>query len=164
MPISPTVTLLRKPEVERRVGLKRSRIDELEREGKFPRRIPISNRAVAWSSAEIDEFIEARIAARDAEGLKSTAAPQTTRPTTTAESTSDQRPTAEKRERTRSTRKVASTRGKPGCAGSALRSGLAPRGATRSTTAHQLYTSILFGARESQAEHCAGQGSRASIS
>ncbi|MGH8238533.1 MAG: helix-turn-helix transcriptional regulator [Steroidobacteraceae bacterium] len=63
---SPT-SLLRKPEVSKRTGLSANRIDELEKAGRFPRRVRISDRAVGWSSNEIDAFVSARIAARDAQ-------------------------------------------------------------------------------------------------
>lgn len=51
---------LRLPEVEKRVGLKRSRIYELEKAGKFPARIRLSERASAWYAHEIDEWLAAR--------------------------------------------------------------------------------------------------------
>lgn len=57
--------LLRRPEVARRTGLSPNRIDELERAGRFPRRVKISDRAVAWAASEIDAFIRERIEARD---------------------------------------------------------------------------------------------------
>lgn len=58
--------LLRLPEVEARTGLKRSLIYRLESEGTFPRRVKLTERASAWVEAEVDAFIEARVAARDA--------------------------------------------------------------------------------------------------
>jgi prophage regulatory protein len=57
--------LLRKPEVARRTGLSPNRIDELEKVGRFPRRVPLSDRAVAWVESEIEGFIRGRIDARD---------------------------------------------------------------------------------------------------
>jgi prophage regulatory protein len=57
--------LLRRPEVARRTGLSPNRIDELERAGRFPRRVKISDRAVAWAATEIDAFIRERIEARN---------------------------------------------------------------------------------------------------
>ena len=60
-------TLLRRPEVSRRTGISPNRIDELERVGRFPRRVRISDRAVGWVSSEIDAFIRERIEARDAQ-------------------------------------------------------------------------------------------------
>lgn len=58
--------LLRRPTVRARTGLSDTRIDELEQVGEFPRRVLISARAIGWVSSEIDQFIRARIAARDA--------------------------------------------------------------------------------------------------
>jgi prophage regulatory protein len=59
---------LRWPEVERRAGLGQTRIYELEKHGRFPKRIKISDRAVAWLESEIDEWLEARAAAKAAMG------------------------------------------------------------------------------------------------
>lgn len=60
--------LLRRPEVSRRTGLSPNRIDELEKAGRFPKRVQISDRAVGWVESEISGFIQARIAERDARG------------------------------------------------------------------------------------------------
>ena len=73
MPDSPP-RLLRRPEVCSRTGLSDTRIDELESQGLFPRRVSISTRAIGWVSTEIDEYIRQRIARRDAQTAK--AAPQ----------------------------------------------------------------------------------------
>jgi len=51
---------LRLPDVEKRIGLKRSRIYELEKAGKFPARIRLSERASAWYAHEIEEWLAAR--------------------------------------------------------------------------------------------------------
>ncbi len=56
--------ILRLREVERRTGLKRSRIYELERDGKFPVRVPISERATGWLEHEIQAYIAQRVALR----------------------------------------------------------------------------------------------------
>jgi len=52
---------IRRPEVERRSGLKRERIRQLEKLGQFPRRIPISPTCNVWVEAEIDQWIADRI-------------------------------------------------------------------------------------------------------
>lgn len=52
--------ILRRPEVESIVGLRRTRIDELERTGRFPKRIRLSARAVGWRSDEIEDWITSR--------------------------------------------------------------------------------------------------------
>ena len=59
--------LLRRPEVEQRVGLRKSAIYAMIAVGKFPKPIRLSERAVRWSSHEISRYIEARRAERDAE-------------------------------------------------------------------------------------------------
>jgi len=59
------VRILRLPEVELTSGLKRTRIDELERLGLFPKRRRISKRAVGWLSNEVGEWIAARPCAED---------------------------------------------------------------------------------------------------
>ena len=53
--------LIRRPEVERRVGLKRTAIYDWIKCGKFPRPVRLSSTAVAWVEAEIDKWIEDRI-------------------------------------------------------------------------------------------------------
>lgn len=65
----PLTRLLRRPEVERLTGLRRSTIYELMREGRFPKPIQLSKKSVAWVEAEINEWIAARIkASRSAVG------------------------------------------------------------------------------------------------
>ena len=60
-----TVHLLRRNEVQRITGLGRTRLDELEREGRFPARVRVSDRAVAWRSDELDEWLASRPRASD---------------------------------------------------------------------------------------------------
>ena len=55
--------LLRYPEVCARTGLSRTRIYETP---DFPKAVPIGTRAVAWVEAEVAEWIERRIAQREA--------------------------------------------------------------------------------------------------
>ena len=58
------VTLLRLPQVEKRIGYRRSRIYELVRNGLFPAPVPLGGgRAVGWISTEIDDYIADQIAA-----------------------------------------------------------------------------------------------------
>ena len=54
--------ILRRPEVQNRVALTHSQIDNLEKRGLFPKRIKISVKAAGWIESEIDEFIDQRIA------------------------------------------------------------------------------------------------------
>ena len=57
--------LLRKPDVAARVGLSTSQIDRLERQGQFPRRVPLGANSVAWPATEIAAWVRERIEARD---------------------------------------------------------------------------------------------------
>ena len=52
--------ILRRPAVIEATGLSGTRIDELEREGRFPARRRISDRAVGWISQEIEDYIASR--------------------------------------------------------------------------------------------------------
>ena len=47
----------RRRDVIARTGLCRSAIDKRESEGKFPKRIRLSDRAVGWYAHEIDEYL-----------------------------------------------------------------------------------------------------------
>ena len=58
--------ILRKPEVEEKTGLSGQTIWRKERAGQFPRRIMLGPNSVGWLEAEIDEWIAARVAERDA--------------------------------------------------------------------------------------------------
>lgn len=58
--------LLRRPEVEARVGLGRSALYRLISEGRFPAPVRLTDRAVAWHEEEVDEWIEERRRERDA--------------------------------------------------------------------------------------------------
>jgi len=55
--------LLRLQEVKRATGLSRSTIYA---DPEFPRPVKISPRAVAWLEAEVSDWVNAKIAARDA--------------------------------------------------------------------------------------------------
>ncbi|MCA8897045.1 MAG: AlpA family phage regulatory protein [Amphiplicatus sp.] len=56
---------LPRPQTINKVGLSASQIDRLEKVGKFPRRIQISERRVVWSEVELDEWMDARKAKRN---------------------------------------------------------------------------------------------------
>jgi prophage regulatory protein len=62
---SPT-TLLRLRDVQARTGIARTQLYSLAKLGNFPRPAKISERCSAWPASEVDEWIAARIAARDA--------------------------------------------------------------------------------------------------
>lgn len=53
--------ILRLPQVIELVGLKRSAIYQLVQQGKFPRPVRLSKRAVGWRSDEIEVWIESRV-------------------------------------------------------------------------------------------------------
>jgi prophage regulatory protein len=57
--------ILRRPEVERVTGLKHSAIYAGIAAGKFPKPIPLGDRAVGWLESEIAAWQQARIAERD---------------------------------------------------------------------------------------------------
>jgi prophage regulatory protein len=44
----------------------RMHLDRLEREGRFPKRIHLSRRSVAWVEDEVDAFLADKLAERDA--------------------------------------------------------------------------------------------------
>lgn len=57
--------LIRISEVLSTTGLCRSEIYRLMAEGKFPKAVPISEKATAWEWSEVQEWVTARIAARE---------------------------------------------------------------------------------------------------
>lgn len=52
--------IMRLPEVTQATGLQKSRINELENKGLFPRRRKISDRASGWYSDEIAAWVDSR--------------------------------------------------------------------------------------------------------
>ena len=61
-----TKKFIRLPEVISRTGYRRTAIYEKMAEGSFPSPVKLGPRAVAWVSVEIEEWMEARVAERDA--------------------------------------------------------------------------------------------------
>ena len=57
--------LIRLPEVISTTGLSRSEIYRLESVGRFPKRVPLSDRMTTWDADEIQEWVRARIAERE---------------------------------------------------------------------------------------------------
>lgn len=57
--------LLRRKQVQERVGLSRSEIYRLMKLGRFPMSVPLGERIRAWDADEIESFARERIAARD---------------------------------------------------------------------------------------------------
>ena len=60
------LTLLRRDEVKRRTGLSTSGLYKLMTDGVLPRPVKLTGGTVAWPEYEIEAFIQARIAERDA--------------------------------------------------------------------------------------------------
>ena len=50
--------LLRFPQVSQVVGLSRTKVTQLERLGKFPKRIALGSRLVVWKEAAIEAFCQ----------------------------------------------------------------------------------------------------------
>jgi len=57
--------LLRRKQVQERVGLSRSELYRLISLQRFPRPVPLGQRVRAWDSDEIEAWIQARIDARE---------------------------------------------------------------------------------------------------
>jgi prophage regulatory protein len=55
--------IIRLPKVKERTGLGKSSVYAFEKEGNFPKRIPIGARSVGWLESEIDAWIAERIQA-----------------------------------------------------------------------------------------------------
>lgn len=53
--------LLRLPEVEAITGMKKTRIYEQMREGRFPQRIAISRRFTAWSESAVLQWVQEQV-------------------------------------------------------------------------------------------------------
>lgn len=58
--------ILRRPQVQHRTGLSRSTIYAMMKEGRFPRPIRLSARAVGWTETSINEWLESRISGAEA--------------------------------------------------------------------------------------------------
>ena len=55
-----TTTLLRMPELTKRLGLARSTIYKIMRTDGFPKPIKLTSRAVAWDPVEVQAFLDRR--------------------------------------------------------------------------------------------------------
>jgi len=53
-------SLIRWEEVQKMVGISRTSVWRLEKDGEFPKRRHISKRAVGWSQHEIQKWLESR--------------------------------------------------------------------------------------------------------
>jgi prophage regulatory protein len=57
--------IIRKKELPKFTGLRRTAIDNLIRIGSFPRPIPLGKRSVGWLESELLDWQRARVAERD---------------------------------------------------------------------------------------------------
>jgi prophage regulatory protein len=55
-------SLLRTPDVERRTGLKKSKLYQLMAVGEFPKPIRLTEKSIAWPESEVTHWIHAKIA------------------------------------------------------------------------------------------------------
>ncbi len=56
--------IIRKPELQAKVGLHPVHIGRLEKAGKFPRRVRLGPQSVGWILGEVDQWLRERMAAR----------------------------------------------------------------------------------------------------
>lgn len=59
-PTPPHVRYIRRPDVEAMTGLSTSTIYKMMSEGRFPRPIKLTQKAVAWNEAEILDWLASR--------------------------------------------------------------------------------------------------------
>ena len=59
----PVPVILRRKEVEARIGLSRATIYELMSRGKFPQPIKLTEKSVGWLLSEVNAWLDKRIAA-----------------------------------------------------------------------------------------------------
>ncbi len=58
--------IVRRKELRHLVGYSPAHIDRLEKAGQFPKRVELGPGAVGWVDEELQEWIKARVAERDA--------------------------------------------------------------------------------------------------
>ena len=59
--------IIRKKSLVDKVGYSAMHISRLEKIGRFPKRIRLGPNAVGWVETEVDDWIKAKVAERDAE-------------------------------------------------------------------------------------------------
>ena len=64
----PTISILRRREVEARTGLRRSTLYLRIADGKFPTPINLGGRAVGWLESEIEQWLQQQIASSRGKG------------------------------------------------------------------------------------------------
>lgn len=65
VPLVPRDRLLRRADVEAITGLKKSSIYALMREGKFPKCVCVTSKAVAWSESKVYAWVNERLAEQE---------------------------------------------------------------------------------------------------
>lgn len=65
VPLVPRDRLLRRADVEAITGLKKSSIYTLMREGKFPKCVYVTGKAVAWSESKVYAWVNERLAEQE---------------------------------------------------------------------------------------------------
>lgn len=65
--LSTTPELIVADEIAQRIPYSQNQLRRLEAQGSFPKRVRIGANRVAWVRSEIDQWIEARMAARNGE-------------------------------------------------------------------------------------------------
>ena len=60
----PAVRLIRERQILERTGLSRTQRWRLEREGRFPARVQLSDRAFGWIESEVEAWIAERVRER----------------------------------------------------------------------------------------------------
>lgn len=58
--MKPGDRIIREPERREKTGLGQTRWWQLEKAGKAPRRVQVSDRAVGWYESELDEWVASR--------------------------------------------------------------------------------------------------------
>lgn len=72
-PVGPaTHRVIRLPEVIKKTGLGRTTLYRMSTSGEFPESISLGGKAMGWIEAEVDRWIEARMAARQRTPVAST--------------------------------------------------------------------------------------------
>ncbi|MFG1342101.1 helix-turn-helix transcriptional regulator [Xanthobacter autotrophicus] len=59
-------TIIRKAPLAKRLGVSRAWLERAAKDGRFPKPIQLSARSVGWLSTEVDAWLKARAAERDA--------------------------------------------------------------------------------------------------
>jgi prophage regulatory protein len=64
--VEQTVRVLRFKDLKQKVGLSRAHVDRLEAAGKFPKRIQLGPKSVAWLETEVESWLREKAESREA--------------------------------------------------------------------------------------------------